>query len=605
MVVFFFAAAIPAMVASGVAVLVFDRLIDRETSVRASRITREVNRIIREERGRVSGKLDAIVAHETVRSLTLKLRDANDLANADDDAESLAADRAVAYGLDVLGIAKISADNHSSEIVSSAHLPMSVGDPAPPFVDIATSTTTLFGFAHELVEANPPKVVPVLMAVRTLARRSQRNTPHLVVYAGTRLDGRRFEDLARVADATLVLSSAGLEPLVFPQETSPSIMQRALDSGSPIQLMPISTQGRGQSVPKTSPAELRIYVHTTGLEEARETFLALTAWLVVASLLVGFVASRIVARRITRPILDLADAARQVGAGNLDVNVKARSRDEVGVLVGVFNGMIREIAESRHRIQRAERIAAWREVARRVAHEIKNPLFPIQMSMETLRKSYAKKHEKFEAIFEESTRTVLEEVRALNRIVTEFSEFARLPAPRRSDVPASELIDLIDHVHRLYASRSGEASTTQGQVLINRSAIEGRRLPTLSLDRDQISRALVNLVKNGLEALPERGGHVRVDAEPMVRGGLEGVALFVSDTGSGIDAELRAKLFTPYFTTKAEGTGLGLAIVHRIVEEHGGAIDVESVLGRGTTFRLWFPATQARANEPQQSAPSD
>ncbi|MBK8012537.1 MAG: HAMP domain-containing protein [Deltaproteobacteria bacterium] len=578
MVIFFFAAAVPAMVASGVAVLVFDRLIDRETSTRASRITREVNHIIREERRRVSAKLEAIVTHETVRALTLKLRDANGLA----DAESLAADRAVAHGLDVLGIAKVAVDDGTSEILSSAHLPMSIGDPAPPFASIATSTTPVFGFAHELVEANPPKTVPVLMAVVTLSRRSARGAPRLVVYAGTRLDDRRFEDLARVADATLVLTSADLEPLVFPQETEPALRARALERGSTIRLMPIGEE----SATKGSPAELRIYVHTTGLEEARETFLELAAWLVVASLLVGFIASRVVARHITRPILDLASAARKVGAGDLEVHVTTKSRDEVGILVGVFNGMTREIAESRHRIQRAERIAAWREVARRVAHEIKNPLFPIQMSIETLRKSYAKKHEKFDAIFEESTRTVLEEVRALNQIVTEFSEFARLPAPRRTDVPA---LDLIDHIQRLYANRGPEASA-RGEVVIDRADLERRGLPTLSIDRDQVSRALLNLVKNGLEALPEHGGVVRIDAEPMVRGGLEGVTISVSDTGSGIDAEHRAKLFTPYFTTKTEGTGLGLAIVHRIIEEHGGAIDVESVVGSGTTFRLWFPA---------------
>jgi nitrogen fixation/metabolism regulation signal transduction histidine kinase len=268
-----------------------------------------------------------------------------------------------------------------------------------------------------------------------------------------------------------------------------------------------------------------------------------------------------------------------VAGDNLDVYLEPRSEDEVGSLVRVFNHMTAELAESRDRLSRAERIAAWQQIARRVAHEIKNPLFPIQMSMETLKKSYDKQHPKLAEIIEESTRTVLEEVRSLNRIVTEFSDFARLPAPELEETDVSVLLD---HVYGLYRG--------DGSVLrYDKVAIAEKALGRVPADREQLGRALINLVKNAIEALPEDGaGTVTLDAYAETKRDKDGVVLAVADTGVGMPEEVRTKIFTPYFTTKSEGTGLGLAIVERIVSEHGGTIDVASS-NAGTTFFVWLP----------------
>ncbi|MCK6552770.1 ATP-binding protein, partial [Myxococcota bacterium] len=238
----------------------------------------------------------------------------------------------------------------------------------------------------------------------------------------------------------------------------------------------------------------------------------------------------------------------------------------------------------RARLQRAERVAAWREIARRVAHEIKNPLFPIQMSMETLRKSWRSQHPKLEEIVEESTKTVLEEVRSLNRIVTEFSDFARLPSPKLEE---TSVLDVLEHAAALWAS--GAPGAAPIEVVLDRDVITARALPRIAIDRGQIERALINLVKNAVEVLRDSGGRVTLDAHAEVRGARSGVVLTVHDTGPGIPDELRERIFTPYFTTKAEGTGLGLAIVERIAEEHHGAVHVDSAPGRGTTFHLWLP----------------
>jgi nitrogen fixation/metabolism regulation signal transduction histidine kinase len=269
--------------------------------------------------------------------------------------------------------------------------------------------------------------------------------------------------------------------------------------------------------------------------------------------------------------------------------------------VASFNNMAQQLSDSQDRLAAAERVAAWREIAQRIAHEIKNPLFPIQTSIETLQKVYAKKHPDFEEIFDESTGTILEEVGRLKRIVSEFSSFARMPKPK---LAPCDVGDLVKQVAARYA---GDATV----------ALEvADELPSIEADREQLTQVLVNLINNAKDAVAEaqraaassRSGEGTPEEQPAagqivlaarVRAG-EGdapdmVVIDVRDSGAGFDRETATKLFTPYFTTKgrAGGSGLGLAIVHRIVTDHGGTIEARSVPGQGATFSVRLPVAAA------------
>ncbi len=454
---YFLLTALPAAMVSGAAVVVLDRLIAQEIAARTQEIVRQADRVMKDEGKRVRRAVEQLAELEEIRQLAASIED----PSAIERAEGLASGRAGAAGLDLFAIVA-GAGPRQGEIVSSAHLPDAVGDPGPRF--LAKITGAASGVAHELVEGNPPETVPAMIAVVPVERDGR---AALYLYGGSRLDGPQLSSIARMAGATLILTSPPLPPQIFPEHSDPG------RPGTPIALAEIPGAAEGKS-------RIDVVVHSPRLEAARTTFFTLSVVLVGASLLVALVSGRLLSSRITGPILELSDAAREVGRGNLGVRIEPSSNDEVGALGEVFNDMIVELQDSRERLARAERIAAWREIARRVAHEIKNPLFPIQVSIETLKKSYDKKHPKLDEIVAESTRTVLEEVRALNRIVTEFSEFARLPAPVREP---SSVPELLAHVAGLY--KDGGAGGAR--VAFDWAALEARRLPEI-LDRPRAGR---------------------------------------------------------------------------------------------------------------------
>jgi signal transduction histidine kinase len=592
----FFLTALPAaLVAAATVVYLYGRL-GEEIQRRGDEVALSTRTMIRSELDRVAKAVETFSKSEDLRQSVDQLEhgvDDEDEATRIISRNRVLSDGAKALGLEVLALVEAKS-NDEAVIVASAHLPMSVGDDAPRFLLSLESATATAGFGHELVSGNPLAWSPVILAARTVPSSSNERS-RFVLYGGSRFD-LRLEEAASSNGARLLLDSPPLGRLTFPAVPTFEVQG---DSGRTL-LVPTLARGReptatarpfvdpdsAQSGPR--PTVVHVYVDTTHLQQAR--LVATAAVLVILCIIViALFAWTWVSRRITRPILELSDAAVQVGAGDLDVHLEARSNDEVGALMNVFNQMTKEIGESRVRLQRAERIAAWREIARRVAHEIKNPLFPIQVSMETLRKGFKTRHPDLEEIVEESTRTVLEEVRSLNRIVTEFSDFARLPAPKIEPV---DPLEVLEHAYSLYKDRSDEKKSIS--VLLDRDAIRARALPSIDVDREQIGRALINLVKNAVEALPQKGGTVSLDAHVDERGSQKGVRLDVADTGSGMADEARLKIFTPYFTTKAQGTGLGLAIVERVVQEHHGSIDVESVLGVGTTFHVWLPASGER-----------
>lgn len=296
----------------------------------------------------------------------------------------------------------------------------------------------------------------------------------------------------------------------------------------------------------------------------------------------------LLAIRMTRPLSTLERAAQRVGRGDLGSTVDGSlGGREIARAFEAFNEMTRELDRARARLRRAERVAAWRDIARRIAHEIKNPLSPIQVSIETMRKTKSKRHPDFDEIFEESTLMILEEVERMKRIVSEFSEFARLPRPRPSEVPLRELAD---HVARLHSGRSA------------RVRVEGDEV-TIRADREQLTQVFVNLVQNGLaagnERHGERGGEVVITIRALADGGAE---VTFDDDGSGVPEDLRVRIFEPYFTTRSQGTGLGLAIVHRIVDDHGGTIEIDDGPRGGARFRVRLPAEIALETGLQSAA---
>jgi len=297
-----------------------------------------------------------------------------------------------------------------------------------------------------------------------------------------------------------------------------------------------------------------------------------------AGVLLGLVLSGWAAARATRPVEQLADAAREVAAGNWWAQVPITSNDEFGELASAFNLMTRELSDQRERLVQAERVAAWRELARRLAHELKNPLFPLQITVENLLRAKEQNPAQFEEVFRESASTLLAEIANLRAIIQRFSDFARMPAPELQPV---QLNEVAAHALKLLEPQF----TAAGRAPIETKVELDPELPVIQADPALINRALQNLVLNAIDAMPSGGSlGVRTGHHDGV------VTLAVSDTGSGLTREECERLFTPYYTTKQHGTGLGLAIVQSVVSDHHGKITVESEPGRGSTFRIELPA---------------
>jgi len=296
------------------------------------------------------------------------------------------------------------------------------------------------------------------------------------------------------------------------------------------------------------------------------------AGIVLAILLSGWIASR-----VTRPVEQLAQAAQEIAAGHWDSEVNIASADELGDLAESFNRMSRELREQRERLVQAERVAAWRELARRLAHELKNPLFPLQLTIENLLRARQGSREQFDEIFQEGSSTLLAEIANLKAVVSRFSEFSKMPQPRFQQV---QLNELVQEGVRLFQSQLG----APGHPPIECRLEMDRGLKPMAGDPELLHRALSNLILNAIEAMPN-GGTLTL----RTRQEGDRVSVEVSDTGSGLKPEERERLFTPYFTTKQHGTGLGLAILQSVVSDHGGRITVRSNAGEGTTFSVELP----------------
>ncbi len=290
-----------------------------------------------------------------------------------------------------------------------------------------------------------------------------------------------------------------------------------------------------------------------------------------AGILFGIILSWWATARITRPVKRLAESARKVAAGNWSATVEVATEDEIGQLARAFNRMTHELVEQRERLVQSERVAAWRELARRLAHELKNPLFPLQITVENMQRAREQYPEQFDEVFREGSSTLLAELANLKQIISRFSDFAKMPAPAMQRV---QLNDLAAETIKFFAPQLAKANIAARAEL-------DPRLPPIMADPEQMTRVLRNLTLNAIDAMP-RGGTLSICTMPHETG----VRLVVADTGQGLTPEECERLFTPYYTTKTHGTGLGLAIVQSVISDHHGRISVESEPGKGASFLI-------------------
>ena len=313
----------------------------------------------------------------------------------------------------------------------------------------------------------------------------------------------------------------------------------------------------------------------------------------LAALLIGLLLSWWVSRRITKPVEELSEAAREVAAGRWDTHIEVKSKDEIGQLACAFNDMTRTLVEQKEKLVQTERVAAWRELARRLAHELRNPLFPLQITVENLQRSRQLGPAQFQEVFSEATATLKAELANLNSIVGRFNDFSKMPTPHFVRV---NINDALRSAVRLFEAQF----TAVGKPSITTECFFSESLPEIDGDAELLYRAFQNLVLNAMDAMPAGGTLTLRTAD---RG--ETVHIEVVDTGKGLTPEECSRLFTPYYTTKQQGTGLGLAIVQSVISDHHGTISVSSEENRGTTFHIVLPKHQTGVITQQQSPSAD
>ena len=321
--------------------------------------------------------------------------------------------------------------------------------------------------------------------------------------------------------------------------------------------------------------------------------LTVTAAIILAVIVMAIGLSRL----MTRPIQILLQGTRRVAEGDLDFSLPERSSDELGRLVASFNQMTRDLKESQERLVRAEKEATWRDMAKQVAHEIKNPLTPMKLSAQHLVRVYERNPDSFASVLAKTTETIIQQIDVLSRIATEFGNFAKFPERNLVDVDLNELLR-----ETIEVLRTPEDSRIRTIVDL------AQDLPAVRLDRDEIKRVLINLVKNAYQAMEEKGSgrlHIttrsvslpemlehhrfdRIEGDTRLELNEPGVRIDLNDSGCGIPEAYLAQIFIPSFSTKSQGSGLGLAMCKKSVTEMGGLIGVKSREGAGTTFSLLF-----------------
>ncbi|HTM37411.1 MAG TPA: ATP-binding protein [Terriglobales bacterium] len=548
----------------------FDRANDERTAVLVAQFRREFTRRRDEVRRRVQA---AAASSAAERMAVAAAQNSPDYSSFLDDAQVLAE----AQRLDFLEFA-----DDRGTIISSAQWPAKFGYREP----LAQQSPPADAFLKQ--EETPSGVVFGLFAVNTVAAGDHK----IYAIGGTRLD--------RTFLSSLDLPS-GMRVMLYENVSGPFSSDRLIVTGDPVQnpqaLAPLVekvhiTDHDASSIVRWDSGEDETVNAFPLLGEKNQTLAVLlvgssrkiygelrteirSAALLAsaAGLLLAVVLSSIAAVRVTRPVEELARAAREVASGNLDTQVAAHTQDELGVLADAFNRMTHDLIDNRERLVQAERVAAWRELARRLAHELKNPLFPLQLTVENLLRSRDQSPKEFEETFRESASTLLLEIANLKSIIHRFSEFSKMPQPQLREVSLPELIQGAIQVYE-----------AQFQKMNINCRKEFSGTEKIYADPELLHRAVSNLVLNAIDAMP-KGGTLTLRTSATNTSAL----IEVSDEGTGLTREECDRLFTPYYTSKAHGTGLGLAIVQSIVSDHGGRISVKSQPGEGSTFIIELP----------------
>jgi nitrogen fixation/metabolism regulation signal transduction histidine kinase len=316
------------------------------------------------------------------------------------------------------------------------------------------------------------------------------------------------------------------------------------------------------------------------------------AAILAATIVVSMTLGTFLARSVTRRIGELARATQAVAGGNLAVRVPERGNDELTDLSRGFNRMLGEVEVNRARIEFLQRMGTWQEMARRLAHEIKNPLTPILLAVEECHRKYNGSDPNFRKLLDTTLEIVEEEVGTLRRLVGEFSSFARLPRAELSAADLGEFLrEQVSYALLIQEELEKKAPPDAGGEKAPKRVEISWTIPEVpmpaNLDRQMLHQVLSNILRNAIQAVlsHRERGHVAVDVAPEH----EAFIITIDDDGPGVPETMRDSVFDPYVTTKSEGTGLGLAIVKKIVVEHGGTIDASTSPMGGARFRLRIP----------------
>src|SRR5882762_4127130 len=545
----------------------FERADDERTSALVTQFRHEFNRQGEE----VSRRVEAIAASELVTRMGMAMnRTAPDAAAYFDAAKSTAENHQLEF---------LEFVDSQGTIISSAHWPAKFGYPEPAFASLSSMAEKSAFLKQEELQDNP--------ALGLFAVRATHVGEHPVyVIGGRRLDKDFLSALDLPAGMRVLLylthgDHSGSESLIEAirqnnLETT-AIVHWSSDRADDELFHAIPLQGTSNASPKPLLGILLVGNSRRSYVEL-ERHIRTTALLVGGSgILLAILLSSWAAARVTRPVEQLAGAAQEVAAGNWIARVEISGNDELAELAEAFNHMTRELLTQKERLVQAERVAAWRELARRLAHELKNPLFPLQLTVENLIRARQQGAEQFEEIFRESSATLLAEISNLKTIISRFNEFSRMPQPQLQLV---QMNDVIRGVLLLFQAQW--ESPGRGQISCDLQL--DQRLEPIPADLELLRRAISNLVLNAMEAMPE-GGRLSL----RTCGNKDNICVEVSDTGAGLTVEECNRIFTPYYTSKEHGTGLGLAIVQSVVSDHGGTIRVHSEPGHGTTFVIELP----------------
>lgn len=570
---------------------VFETRDQEETALFVSQFQREFQHRSTD----VASAVDRIAAQERVRSMAFELVQSNDAAPYLNEAQTLAQDAELDF-LEIIG--------PDGNIVSSAQWPARFGYAEPAAREVAQ---TPFLKREELSDGGSALGLFAVRAIRGAE-------PAAKLVGGRRLDQNFLGDLpvapgmqvglysdaspgaqADTADPSAAVSTGfDSKRLVSASGEVPgaaryaSLIDQARKSGQQASSILYLTQRREDSISATAiplknsagnvMAVLTVGFSRSGLVAEQQQIRAIAYGVASGGILLAIIFSLWIAARVSRPVEELARAAEEVASGSWDAQVPVRGRDEVAVLARSFNHMTEQLTNQREKLVQSERVAAWRELARRLAHELKNPLFPLQLTVENLVRARKLSAAEFEEVFNESTQTLSMEIGNLKKIIGRFSDFSKMPKPELERIDAR---DVVARVLALYAAEDEE-----GPKIKVETDVDDRPMLVM-VDPELLHRALSNLVLNAKDAMPE-GGTVTISARP--RG--EVVELRVADTGQGLTPEECKRLFTPYYTTKQHGTGLGLAIVQSVVADHAGTIAVESREGQGATFVITLPRAE-------------